>query len=163
MEGNAQILKEIAVQILGFAVVFLVLKKFAWSGLLGAIDARKRAIEDAFSGLEKKKHDLEELEKTYRDKIEKIEQEARARIQEASNVGVQLARDIQEKARVDAQKLIDRAQAEISQDIAKARLSMRNELVELSGLITEKIIRERLDVKEQERLVDQFMKELEKV
>ena len=45
---NKQILSEIIVQILGFGVVFLILKNFAWGKLLGALDARRKKIEDAF-------------------------------------------------------------------------------------------------------------------
>ena len=160
---NSQILKEIIVQILGFAVVFLVLRKFAWKGLLGMIDARSQKIADEFHGIEKQKKGLEDLEKEYRLKLERIEQEARTKIQEAANVGLALAKDIQDKARQDAQKTVDRAQAEIQQDIAKARLSMRNDLVELSSLMTEKIVSQKLDAKEHEKLVDQFIKDLENV
>ena len=160
---NSQILKEIAVQIIGFAVVFVVLKKFAWSGLLGAIDARRKKIEDEFHGIEKQKTDLEKLEKEYRQRLEHIDQEAREKIQEASNIGLALAKDIQEKARADAQKLYDRTKAEIDQDVAKARLSMRNDIVEISTMMTEKILREKMDGSEQEKLVDKFIKELEKI
>ncbi len=160
---NSHILKEILVQIFGFVIVFLVLKKFAWKGLLGSIDDRRNKIEKEFKGIEDHKASLAQLEKDYRSRLENIEQEARGKIQEAANVGVALARDIQDKARQDAQKMIDRAQAEIGQDIAKAKLTMRAELVEISGLIAEKIIREKLDAKEHEKMVDQFMKDLQKV
>ena len=70
---------------------------------------------------------------------------------------------IQDKARQDSQKLVDRAKAEIEQDITKARLSMRDDIVEISSLITEKVLREKLDAKEQEKLVDKFLKELERI
>ena len=160
---NIGILKEILVQIFGFVIVFLVLKKFAWKGLLGAIDARRGKIEAEFKGIEDHKASLAKLEKDYRARLDHIEQEGRAKIQEAANVGVALARDIQDKARQDAQKMIDRAQAEITQDIAKAKITMRAELVELSSLIAEKVIREKLDAKEHDKMVEQFMKELEKV
>ena len=103
------------------------------------------------------------LEKEYRNRLEHIEQEARGKIQEAANVGLALAKDIQEKARQDAQKLIDRAQSEIEQDIAKAKLSFRDDLVELSSLMTEKILSEKIDAREHEKLVDRFIKDLEKV
>ncbi len=139
------------------------LKKFAWKGLLGAIDERRHKIEAEFKGIEEHKASLAKLEKDYRARLENIEQEGRVKIQEAANVGVALARDIQDKARQDAQKIIDRAQGEISQDIAKAKITMRTELVELSSLIAEKIIREKLDAKEHDKLVGQFMKDLEKV
>ena len=160
---NSGILKEILVQIFGFVVVFFVMKKFAWKGLLGAIDARRSKIEAEFKSIEDHKAGLAQLEKDYRARLDNIEQEGRVKIQEAANVGVNLARDIQDKARQDAQKMIDRAQAEIFQDIAKAKQTMRIELVELSGLIAEKIIREKLDAKEHEKLVSQFMADLEKV
>lgn len=164
---NPQVFKdaipEILTQLLGFLIVFWVLKTFAFKSILAVVDARRKKIEDEFSGLEHKKRSLEELEKDYRLKLEKIEDQARLRIQEAANVGIALARDIQDKARQDAQKMVDRSHAEIVQDIAKAKLTMRGELVELSALISEKIIRERLDAKEHEKLVDQFLKDLQKV
>ena len=149
---NSPILKEIIVQILGFGVVFFILKKFAWSNLLGAIDARRRKIEDEFHAIDKQKKALEELEKDYKNRLEHIEQEARVKIQEAANVGVALARDIQEKARADAQKMIDRAEAEIAQDLAKARITMRNDVVSISSMIAEKVIHEKLDAKDHEKI-----------
>ncbi len=160
---NLPILKEILVQIFGFVIVFFVMKKFAWKGLLGSIDARRQKIEAEFKGIEDHKTRLADLEKDYRARLEHIEQEARVKIQEAANVGVALARDIQDKARADAQKMIDRAQVEISQDVAKIRQTMRVEIVELSSMISEKVIREKLDAKEHDRLVEQFLTDLQKV
>jgi len=160
---NSPILKEIAVQLIGFGVVFLVLKKFAWNSMLGMIDKRRKAIEDEFALIELKKQELEGFEKEVKRRLENIEQEARERIQEASLIGQTLAKDIQEKARQDAEKLFQRTRAEIDQDIVKARLSMRNDIVEISSLITEKVLREKMDAKEHEKMVDKFIKELEKV
>lgn len=162
MENN-RILSEIIVQLLGFGVVFLVLRKVAWSKLLGSIDARRKAIEDSFAAVEKKKSDIDELERQYRQKLERIEQEARQKIQDAAQQGMVLAKDIQDKARADAQKLIDRARTEIDQDLAKARVKMRDDLVELSGLLTEKILREKLDAQGHRKLVDRFVSDMEKV
>ena len=160
---NRQILSEIIVQILGFGIVFLILKNLAWKKLLGAIDSRRKSIEDAFSDAEKRKLGLETLEKEYRLKLDRIEEEARAKIQEAAGLGTALARDIQERARQDAQKMIERAAAEIEQDLAKARLTMRDQIVELSSLMTEKILEEKIDPAEHRRLVDKFIKELERI
>ena len=160
---NRQILSEILVQILGFAIVFFILKKLAWKNLLGTIDHRRQTIEDRFKDIENQKASLADLEKEYAKKLENIEEACRVKIQEASNVGVALARDIQEKARTDAQKMLDRAKAELEHDLAQAKITMRREIVELSGLMAEKVITEKIDPKEHERLVDRFLKELERV
>ena len=119
---NRQILSEILVQVLGFLIVFGILKRFAWSKLLGAIDARRKKIEDEFQAIENQRKSLEDLEKDYRHRLGHIEEEARAKIREAANVGTALAKDI-----------------------------------------TEKILKEKIDAKEHQKLVDQFIKELEKV
>ena len=156
-------LPEMVTQLLGFLVVFFILKKFAFKPILGIIDARRKVIEGEFEGIEQKKKELEALEKEYKRRIEQIEQEARERIQEAANIGRTLAKDIQDKARLDAQKLYERTRAEIEQDIVKARLSMRDEIVEVSSLMTEKILREKLDAREHEKMVDKFIKELERI
>ena len=160
---NRQILSEIIVQVLGFAAVFFILKRFAWGKLLGAIDNRRKTIEDAFAGIEREKQKLASFEKDYQLRLDQIEQEARVKIQEASAIGMTLARDIQEKARQDAQKILDRAKSEIDQDLVKARLAMRNQIVELSGLMTEKVLKEKLDAPAHEKLVERFLKEIEKI
>lgn len=162
MENN-RILSEIIVQVLGFGVVFLVLKQVAWSKLLGSIDARRKAIEDSFADIERRKAAADAIERDYRARIERIEQEARQKIQEAADQGAKLSKDLQDKARAEAQKLVERAQEEIRHDIAQAKLSLRDEMVELSGLLTEKVLKERLDDAQHKKLVDQFIREMEKV
>ena len=160
---NSHIIKEIIVQILGFGIVFLVLKQLAWKQILGAIDARRSKIENEFRSIDDKKHELEALEKEYRQKIERIEEEARQKIQAAAEIGKTLAKEVQDRALEDAKKMVERAKAEIANDLVKAKLTLRNEIVEISGLMTERIIKQKLDPKEHERLVDQFIAELEGV
>lgn len=160
---NQRILAEIAVQLLGFGAVFLLLKKLAWGNLMGSLEARRKAIDEGFKDIERRKHAADEMEKEYKRRLDTIEQEARVKIQEAASIGQTLARDIQEKARKDSDKMIERAKEEIRQDLDKARVTMRNDLVEVSSLMTEKILREKVDQAQHGKLVDRFLKELERV
>ena len=61
------------------------------------------------------------------------------------------------------QRMLERAKADIEQEFAKAKIAMRGDIIELSGLMAEKVIREKLDAREHEKLVDKFLKDLEKV
>jgi len=150
-------------QLLGFLIVFFILKKFAFGSILGVIDARRKKIEDEFQGIERTKRELGDLETEYKRRLARIEDEARQKIQEAAEIGKTLAKEVQENAVQDAKKMVDRAKTEIANDLAQAKLVLRNEIIELSGLMTEKIIKHKLDSKEHERLVDQFIKEMERV
>lgn len=153
-------LPEIVTQLLAFLIVFWVLKRFAFGPILGAIDERRKKIIDEFTGIEDRKRGLEDLEKEYRRRLEHIEEAARAKIQEAAALGGQLARDIQDKARDDARRLVERARAEIENDLKQARLSLRDEIVDLSGLITERILKETIDPPTHKKLVDRFIQEI---
>ena len=154
---------EILTQLVAFLVVLWILKKFAFKPILGILDERRKAIADSFSDIDRKKQELENLERDYRKRLENVDQEARVKIQEAAALGLQLSRDIQEKARLESQKLVERAKSEIEQDVVQARLKIRDEIVGLSGLMTEKIIQKKLDETEHRKLVEQFIKEMEKV
>ena len=160
---NRQIISEIIVQLLGFGIVFFVLKKFAWSRLLEIIDRRRNTIRDEFSGIESRKRGIEDLEKDYRQKLDHIEQQARAKIQEAAHQGLLLAKDIQDEARQESQRMVHRAKEEIEHEIAKARLTLRDDIVDLSGLMTEKILKEKMSPTDHKKLVNQFLKEMENV
>ena len=160
---NRQIFSAIVVQILGFFAVFFILKSLAWTKLLGAIDARRQKIADEFEKIESQKKGLADLEREYRLKLEHIDQEARAKIHEAASTGLALAKELQEKARQESKLMIERARAEIEQDLAKAKLQYRDQIVEISGLMAEKVLREKIDAREHAKLVDQFIQDLEKI
>ena len=93
------------------------------------------------------------------DAILAIEDEARSKIQDASRLGTELARDIQEKARQDADKIVERAKSEIEHDLAKAKIALREQIVELSTLMTEKVVQTSLDPASHKKLIDRFIEE----
>ncbi len=158
-----QALPEILTQLLAFVIVFWILKRYGFGPILQMIDHRRKTIDDSFADIEKRRSGIDTLEKEYKAKLAQIEQEARTKIQEAANLGTVLARDIQDKARQDAEKIVARAQDEIRHDLEKAKLSMRDELVRVSSLIAEKVLSEKLDPRHHEKMVDQFIKELDGV
>lgn len=160
---NKQILSEIIVQISGFLIVFWILKKFAWSKLLGFIDDRRKKIGDEFAAIELKKKEIEAIQADYQNRLRNIEQEARTLIQEATQRGILLSKEIEEKAKGDAEKLLERAKEEIEQTMRKAKAQMRDEIIDFSALLTEKVIAKKMDPQEHNRLVNEFIKDLEKM
>ena len=59
--------------------------------------------------------------------------------------------------------MVHRAKEEIEHEIAKARLTLRDDIVDLSGLMTEKILKEKMSPADHKKLVNQFLKEMENV
>ena len=154
-------LQEILTQALGFLLLVFVLKRLFWKPVLGMLETRRLHIEDAFRQIESQKKEMENLRQEYNARLEKIEEEAREKLQAAIDEGRKIAREIQEKSREEAKDSLVRSKENLALEIAKARVELRGEIVELTLLATEKLLCEKMnDEKNREKILE-LIEELE--
>src|SRR4051812_21383059 len=96
-------IQEILTQALGFIILVFVMRKLFWKPILNTLDTRRDKIKNELDHIETSKKDLEKLKTEYAVHLQKIEDEARAKIAEAVEEGRRIAREIQEKARAESQ------------------------------------------------------------
>ena len=155
--------QEILTQILGFLIILILLRIFAWKPILGLLDERKKRIASEFDNIEKAKQEMAKLREEYEVKLKEIDLEARKRIQEAIAEGQKMAADLQVEAREEAKKVLDRAKENIELEVAKAKVELRDDIVNMAILATEKIINERLDDEKHKELIVEFIEGVEKL
>lgn len=155
MEGVLQILKipELLGNLLAFALLFWLLKKFLWGYVLETIDRRKQSIELAYTEVENRQREAEKLKRELEERLAGIEEEARQRLEKAAREGRELAAEIRAAAENQREKMLARAQADIEREREKARVELNNYTADLAIDITEKLLRKQLDREEQRRLV----------
>ena len=151
---------QIITHIIGFIIVFWILKKFAWRPLLNVMDERRRKIASEFERIEELEREVQQRREEYEARIQSIEAEARERINAAVNEGRRVASEIQANARRDAGMIREKARATVEIEVAKAREMLRDEVVNLTVLATEKIIHEWLDDEKHRALINEFVDEL---
>ncbi len=154
-------IQEILTQTFGFAVLVLILKKFAWRPVLELLEARRAKIATGLGEIDKAKSDVETLKADYSKKIALIQEEARGKIQEAIQEGKSVSREIQESARKQAKEILEKSKDDIAIETAKARISLRNEIANLVAFATERIVNEKLTEKKDEELIAKYLKDLE--
>lgn len=154
-------LQEILTQALGFLLLVWVLKRLFWKPILATLEARRSKIQEAFQQIEKQQKDIENLQADYRSRIERIEEEARGKLQSAIDEGRRIAREIQEKAREEAHEALDRSKENLVLEIAKARVELRREIVELTLLASEKLLREKMTDEKHRQKILEMIEELE--
>ena len=153
---------EVLVQLIAFLIVFFTLKSLAWKPILGALEARRKRIQDDFDKIEHARKEIEGLKARYASSFQKIEDEARAKLQEAVEEGRRIAKDIQEKARAESQASFEKAKDNLALEAAKARLTLRREIADLAISVSEKVLSEKLsDSKQQEKIMS-LIEEFEK-
>lgn len=135
---------ELIVQLIAFLIVFWTLKAKAWKPLLDSLRARQARIQAEFDKIERSAQEIEGLKKEYALKLQKIEDEARAKIQEAVEDGRRVAKEIQDKARAEAQATFEKSKENLDQEVAKARLELRRDIAQLAVSTSERILNEKM-------------------
>lgn len=156
MEALGLNLGYLLVQILNFAIIFVVLRAWVYKPVLGLLETRKQRIaqslEDARVAAEARANAEAEAEKI------KAEAQAQAaqRIAEASARAEQAAKDIRAKAEQDA--AARRAKAEEDAELERNRIlgDLRGQVAALAIAAANKVIGEALDEQRQRRLIEEF-------
>ena len=152
---------EVLVQLLAFLIVFFTLKALAWKPILRGLESRRQRIQDELEKIESSKKEIESLKNQYAVHLQKIEDEARNKIQEAVNEGNRIAREIQDRARAESQATFEKTKESLHLEVAKARLTLRQEIADLSIRVTEKIMKEKLNEPKQQEKILEMIEELE--
>ena len=135
-------IQEILTQAFGFLVLLFILKRLAWKPILELLETRRAKIASGLEEIEHSKQDLANLKVDYDKRLSLIEEEARAKLQEAIQEGKKMAREIQDSARNQAKELLLKTKEDIELEAAKARVTLRKEIVNLAFAATEKLVKE---------------------
>ena len=151
---------QVVTQILGFLIALLILKKYAWGPVLNLLEERRQKIQAEFDRIDVTKQEIAALRTEIEGQLRNMEAQARVRIQEAVQEGQRVATEITDKARGEARDLVERAKEEIGRDRDKARVELRNEMVQMVVTATERIVSERLDDAKHKEKIASFIDSL---
>lgn len=147
-------LKPLIAQIVGFLILFWLLKKFLFGRIADMTRTRADEIKGAYEENEKTREEVRALKAQYEKDLREIQDKASAIIQDATKKADQSSQAILEKARQEVNQLRERGLAEIEYEKKKAIAEIRSEVVNLSILLTSKIIEKSIDRATAEKLAD---------
>ena len=142
-----------------FIVLIILLKKFAWSPILKAVDDRNNSINEALSSAEKAKSEMEQLSADNKKILNKALIERDAIIKEARDIKIKTIADAKNNASIEAEKIISSAKEQIKNEKMKAMTELKNEIADISIQMAEKIIKTELkDAKSHKKLIEEDLK-----
>src|SRR3989442_5935420 len=148
--------------IVTFLVLLALLAKFAWRPLLEALDTRQKAITKALDDAQKAKQELERLNAESAQIVARARVEADGIISQSRSDGERLRQEIRQKARAEADMIVKNAERQIQLETTRALDQIRHEAVDLSVMIASKIIQRNLSKEDNERLIDEALKQVER-
>ena len=137
-----------------FLLVVFVLGKYAWGPILNTLQQRETFIREA---LEKAKRDREEAEarlREYEQRLASARAEATTIVDEGRRDGVAIQQRIEQEAREEADKMIERARREIQIATETATKELYQRAGRLATAMASKLISRELGPQDHERLID---------
>ena len=144
-----------------FVILIFLLKKFAWSPILKAVNDREQGIKDALDSAEAAKKEMQSLQADN----EKIMKEARAErdslLKEARDLKNSIISQAKDEAKSEAQKIIESANEAILNQKNAAVSDIKKQVASLSIEIAEKLLKEKLsDDNKQMKIVEDLIKDV---
>jgi len=153
---------EIIAQVLSFLFLLFILRIFAWKKILALLDERRDRIASELKNIGEAKSEIERLKSEYAVMLDKIEETADLRIEEAAAEGKKITEEIRKKANEEAQGIINKAKDNIRYELSKAKEELKDEIIDLTIKATENIIEEKLTESQDKKLVEDFLDRLDK-
>ena len=150
---------QIIIQIIAFLVMLWVMKRYGWQPLLDTLKARRDTIQAEFESITTQREQVQQLTILYEEKLKGIDMDARKKIQEAVEMGRKISAQIQLDAQASAKEILAKAKSEMESEVDKAKIQLKNDIVNLVVNTTEKILQEKLDGSIQKKLIESFVEE----
>lgn len=147
-------LKEIIFVIVNFFILVVVLGKFLYKPFLGALDARKQSIRDAYQNAEVLNRRADAKMAKYERRIANAEDEAREIIKEGKQIADQQAKQILEDANKQAADIVKRAEQAAEQEKAKAIESLREEIADMVIMAAEQVVGREIEKEGHKAIID---------
>ena len=141
-----------------FIFLLLILGKFAWKPILGAVSEREEGIKTALASAENARKEMENLSADNDRILKEARLERQAMLKEARELKNNMIETAKSEAKDEANKLIAQAQLAIEAEKKAAIADLKSAVAKLSIKIAETVVREELaDKAKQEKLVESML------
>ena len=134
-------------QIITFAILVWFIGKYLWTPMTQMMDDRKKRIADGLAAAERGKHEQELAEHKAVQHIKEAKEQAAEILAQAQKRGAEIIDDAKDDAKAEGERLIVAANAEIEQEVNRAKESLRAQVVNITIAAAGKIIKKEIDAK----------------
>ncbi|MBI2438183.1 MAG: F0F1 ATP synthase subunit B [Lentisphaerae bacterium] len=151
----------IVAQLITFLIGLTLLWLIAYKPLKAVFQARIDKIRGDLKAAADARQAMEEQKKAYDEQMAKLTDQSQTLLRQATREGAQLREEIVRSAREQGEALIKRAEEIIAIEKAKAIKELRQEVLDISLRVTEKVVGQMADAELQRRAVERVFVELE--
>lgn len=149
-------------QLINFVILLYLLKKFAYKPFLTVFEQRKKRIEEGI----KKADEIEKKTEEIKVKREEILENAREKsfriIKEGEVRGEEKFKEIVVRAEKEKNEIFEKGKREIELKKHEIEKKLREEAIEMSLILSEKILEEKLNAEKDKKIINRFLGDFRK-
>lgn len=145
--------------IITFLIIVWLMSKYGWKPILAGLKAREETIRKDLDTARAEREKSNAMLADYHTSLAGAKKEAADIIQKAQEAANQISEQEKIKAKELADRMVERATAEIERERDAARSDLRQYVAELTARATTRLIGKTVDPKDHERLILDALKE----
>lgn len=150
--------KLIIAQLVNFAIVLFVLKKFAYAPVLKLMNERSKKIEKGLKDAEAAHKKLSEITEKEKEVLVEAKKQAQEILAKAEAVAVKNKEEILAEAKVQAEKIMQDSAKKMEAEKNQMMQEVKGQIAELVVAATEKVIAVKVDGEKDKELIAQATK-----
>ncbi len=149
-------------EILSFAILFFVLYKYAFPGILSALEEREKKIKGSLDEAERHRSEAEQKLKEYEAKLNTAAKEAEGILAATKERAQRLMEENEQRMTAEAERIRGDATREIDQERRKAIQDIRAQTTDLALMVAEKVVQRSLNEADHRKFADEALEALSK-
>jgi len=147
-------------QMITFTLLVWFTMKYIWPPLIGAIEERKSKIAEGLAAAEKGQEDMDLAAKNAANVIKEAKQQSADIVNLAQKRANEIVEESKTTAKVEGERLVTAAQAQIQQEMQQAQEAMRKEVSALALKAASQILQQEVDKNKHKNLISKVSEQL---
>ena len=151
---------DILISLLNLLILFLLFKKFLFKPVNNMLAKRQNEIDAKYDEADLAKKAAEEDKALWDEKISTVKAESDEIIKKAQDSAKRQGETIVTKAKEQADSIVRQAETQAQLEMKRAEESIKEEIVEVSATLANKLIQREINVDDHRDLIDSFIEKI---
>ena len=150
----------ILISLCNLVILFLILRHFLFKPVNKVMRERKQMLEDQFTRAENAEQDADKLKAQWQEKMDGADSAAAAIMANANENAQKRSEAILAETKTRADGILRQAEADALLERKKAEAGIKKELVDLSTVLSEKLLEREINPDDHRALIDSFIADI---
>ncbi len=146
-------------QLVNFAILFFLLKRFLYKPILEMLEKRRVEIEEGLSHAKKMSEDVKKFDSEQIALLQKAKKESQIIVENAVQAGEKIRDGILKDAEVKSKEMLEASELRMEEEKKKMLGEVKAEVISLASSIAEKILHEKMDSEHDKKFIQGLLNE----